>query len=547
MKNLSLKFKKIAKGLAAFLVVYCLSIVPLMASSHAEAPLTSMDRYADNTDLYAFRSIDPARSGFVTLIANFIPFQDPSGGPQFYRFDDTVLYEIHVDNTGDGLPDISYQFRFRTSTVNSNTILGHTAITLGNPASDGIVSTTRDIDYNMPQTYSITRVNSTSGNPTGSTVLLPEGPVRTPPNNVGPRVTPNYEQNLATQEIHTITPSGFRIFAGQRDEGFLVDLGGTFDLLNYRSIITPCGGVSTTDGVNVSSIAIEVPIQELTRDGQIPANSLSANAVIGVYSTASRQSTRVIASDGTRSNSGPFVQVSRVGNPLINELVIPLGLKDAFNSIRPNVDGTIPAVVNAVLDPELARLLVAVGIVPSVPPPPRNDVAQITVLGIPVNPVTGPNYTTVISGNDGIPHEMMRLNMGIAPTPFGSINRLGLLGNDFAGYPNGRRVGDDVTDISLRVVAGGTPFTPSHNVPPNSILGDGVSGNDMSINPITGVPMVGGTDFLQRFPYLAPPHQGNQPRRSNLRSCPTSSVRPTSFVRPTPFVQYLKEIVSSRK
>ena len=133
MKNLSLKFKKIAKGLAAFLVVYCLSIVPLMASSHAEAPLTSMDRYADNTDLYAFRSIDPARSGFVTLIANFIPFQDPSGGPQFYRFDDTVLYEIHVDNTGDGLPDISYQFRFRTSTVNSNTILGHTAITLGNP------------------------------------------------------------------------------------------------------------------------------------------------------------------------------------------------------------------------------------------------------------------------------------------------------------------------------------------------------------------------------------------------------------------------------
>ncbi len=545
MKNLSLKRKltQVAKGTMALLAIYCVSILPIMASSHAEAPIISMDRYADNTDVYAFRSIPADRAGFVTLIANYIPFQDPSGGPQFYRFDDSVLYEIHVDNTGDGLPDISYQFRFRTSTVNSNTILGHTAITPGNPASDGIVSTTRDIDYNMPQTYSITRVNSTNGNPTGSTVLLPDGPVRTPPSNVGPRVTPNYEQNLALAEVHTITPSGFRTFAGQRDEGFLVDVGGAFDLLNFRSTITPCGGISTTDGFNVNSIAIEVPIQELTRDGQIPANSLSANAVVGVYATASRQSTRVIAADGTRSNSGSFIQVSRLGNPLINELVIPLGLKDAFNSIRPNVDGTIPAVVNAVLDPELAKLLVAVGIVPSVPSAPRNDVAQITVLGIPVNSVTGPTYTTVIQGNDGVPHEMMRLNMGIAPTPFGSpsFSRLGILGGDVAGYPNGRRVGDDVTDISLRVVAGGTPFTPSHNVPPNNTLGDGVTGNDMSINPITGNPMAGGTDYLQRFPYLAPPHQGNQPRRSNLRACPTSLVRPTSFVR------HLKEIASSRR
>ena len=173
MKKSPLKRKitSVMKGAMALLAVYSLSIVPILASSHAEAPLISMDRYADNTDVYAFRSTDPARSGFVTLISNFIPFQDPSGGPQFYRFDDSVLYEIHIDNTGDGLPDISYQFRFRTSTVNSNTILGHTAITPGNPNSDGVVSSTRDIDYNMPQTYGITRVNSVNGNPVSSTVL----------------------------------------------------------------------------------------------------------------------------------------------------------------------------------------------------------------------------------------------------------------------------------------------------------------------------------------------------------------------------------------
>ena len=529
MNKLSLrrKTKKLINSLMALSAIYCLSLLPIMASSHAEAPLTSMDRYADNTDLYAFRSIDPARSGFVTLISNFIPFQDPSGGPQFYRFDDSVLYEIHIDNTGDGLPDISYQFRFTTSTVNSNTILGHTAITPSNPNSDGVVSTTRDIDYNMPQTYSITRVNSVNGNPVSSTVLLPSGPVRIPPSNVGPRVTPNYP-GLAIQETHTISSSGFRTFAGQRDEGFLVDVGAAFDLLNFRSLNSQCGGVSTTDGVNVNSIAIEVPIRELTRDGQTVTSPTAANAVIGVYSTASRQSTRVINPDGTRTNSGSFVQVSRIGNPLINELVIPLGLKDAFNSIRPSVDGTIPAVVNAVLDPQLAQLLVAVGAVPSVPPAPRNDIAQITVLGIPVNSVTGPNYTTVIQGNDGVPHEMMRLNMGIAPTPHGSANRLGLLGGDVAGYPNGRRVIDDVTDISLRVVAGGTPFTPSFNVAPNNTLGDGVSGNDVSINPITGVDMANGFDYLQVFPYLAPPKQGNQPKYSNLRSC-TSQTNAKEF------------------
>jgi len=207
----------------------------------------------------------------------------------------------------------------------------------------------------------------------------------------------------------------------------------------------------------------------------------------------------VINSGGGRDESGPWRQISRLGNPLVNEVVIPLGLKDAFNSLSPRVDGTIPQVVQAVTDPELARLMAAVfGI--AIPPPPRNDLVSIFATGIPVNPVTGPNYTTFLS--DGTAHEYLRLNVAIAPTAIASQNRLGLLGGDVAGFPNGRRVFDDVTDIALRAMAGGTPFTPATNVSPNNALGDGVSFNPEGA-------------LLTRFPYLLTPNQGNQPRTAN--------------------------------
>jgi hypothetical protein len=184
---------------------------------------------------------------------------------------------------------------------------------------------------------------------------------------------------------------------------------------------------------------------------------------------------------------------------LVNEVVIPLGLKDAFNAIPPKVDGTIPQVVEAVTNPELARLMQAVyGI--TIPPAPRNDLVSIFATGIPVNAVTGPNYTTFLS--DGVAHEMLRLNMAIPITPIANMNRLGLLGGDVAGFPNGRRPFDDVTDIGLRAVAGGTPFTPATNISPNNTLGDGVSSNPEGA-------------LLTRFPYLLPPNQGNQPRSSN--------------------------------
>lgn len=482
MKNL---VKKLGKGLVGLSLAFSLSTLPALASSHSEAPLISMDRFADNTDTYAFRSVEPGREGFVTLIANWIPFQEPSGGPQYYRFDDTVLYEIRIDNTGDGLEDITYQFQFTTQTLNGETILGMNAVN-----ENGVISNLNDPDYNMPQTYTVRRVERTSGR---QGRLIAAG-LKTPPSNIGPRVTPNYETNLGQPAVYNL-PNGGKVFAGQRDEYFYIDVGGVFDALNLRSVGSS-GGIDTTKGFNVSTIAIEVPISDLTRTRSVPASPTASDAVVGVWATSSRRTQRVINFDGSRTSAGAWQQISRLGNPLVNEVVIPQRLKDAFNSLSPVNDAVAAPYV---LDPELARLLNAVyGI--TVPPPPRNDLVQIFATGIPVNAVTGPNYTTFLS--DGQPHEYLRLNVAIPITPIASISRLGLLGGDVAGFPNGRRPHDDVTDIALRAVAGGTPFTPATNTAPNNTLGDGVSANPEG-------------PLLARFPYLLTPNQGNQPRSSN--------------------------------
>ena len=480
------QFLAAGKSLLGAALIFSITALPIMASSHAEAPLISMDRFADNTDTYAFRSVEPGREGFVTLIANYIPLQEPSGGPQWFRFDDSVLYEIKIDNTGDGVEDISYQFQFTTQIVNNDTVLGHSTVN-----ENGVISNLTDVDYNMPQTYTVRRFDR-GRNRIGRTLAAG---LRTPPANIGPRVTPNYEQNLGQPAVYGL-PGGGKVFAGNRDEYFYIDLG-VFDALNLRSIGNS-GGVDTTEGYNVSTIAIEVPISDLTRTGAIPAGPTASDAVVGVWATASRRTTRVLSA-GAQTNEGVYQQVSRLGNPLVNEVVIPLSLKDTFNAIPPSVDGTVPRVVQAVVDPELARVMQLVfGI--AIPPPPRNDLVQIFATGIPVNAVTGPNYTTFLS--DGIPHEYLRLNVAIPPTAIASQNRLGLLGGDVAGFPNGRRVFDDVTDIALRAMAGGTPFTPATNVAPNNTLGDGVSSNPEGA-------------LLTRFPYLLPPNPGNTPRSTN--------------------------------
>lgn len=495
MKNFVKKIGKGLVGLSLMFSVSSLTAISALASSHAEAPLTSMDRYADNSDVYAFRSTESGRDGFVTIIANFIPLQDPSGGPQFYRFDDNVMYEINIDNTGDGLADIVYQLQFNTQTVNSNTVLGMNTVNM-----DGQITSLTDLDYNMPQTYSVTRVDSRSGR----VGRLLAGGLRTPPANVGPRVTPNYETNLGQPAVYNL-PGGGKVFAGQRDEGFFIDLGGTFDAIAYRSL-GATGGVDTLRTKNVSSIAIEIPISDLTRSRAVPSGPTASDAVIGIFSTARRRTTQ-IRNNGQVTTSGAWQQVSRLGNPLINEVVVPVGLKDAFNSLSPSLDYTVQPVINAVLDPELPKIIqIALGaygplggppIAINIPPAPRNDIATIFATGIPAGAVPGlPNYTTFLS--DGNAHEMLRLNVAIPPTPGASASRLGLLGNDIAGFPNGRRVFDDIVDIEVRALLGGTPFTPAYNVPPNNSFGDGVSANFEG--------------FLTRFPYLNTPNAGNTPR-----------------------------------
>ena len=470
-------------------VIFTPAPIRSLASSHREAPLIVADPLADNTDTYAFRSTEPGRSGFVTLIANWIPFQEPSGGPHFYKFDDTVLYEIYIDNTGDGVEDITYQFRFKTRFVNGDSVLGMAAPNQAFAGTGGIeplITSLDDPDYNEPQTYSVTRIDRHTGK---SGKVLASGLIM-PPSNIGERTTPNYEAALAQPAIYAL-PNGGRVFAGQRDEGFYIDVGGVFDTLKLRSITTD-GGVDSTAGYNVSTIAIEVPIQELTRSGAVPSGPTSADAVIGVWAVSSRQKISVLRSafddDGDEPLTiGPYQQVSRLGSPLVNELIIPLKLKDRFNASTPAGDSQFAQFVT---NPQLAQLLSAVfGI--SIPPAPRNDLAAIFATGIPINSVTGPNFTTFLS--DGKPHEMLRLNVAIPPAA--SPNRLGLLGGDVAGFPNGRRVFDDVVDIALRVVAGGTPFTPATNVSPNNTLGDGVANNDVP--------------FLTRFPYLGTPQSGN--------------------------------------
>ncbi|MEO8042642.1 MAG: DUF4331 domain-containing protein, partial [Acidobacteriota bacterium] len=295
---------------------------------------------------------------------------------------------------------------------------------------------------------------------------------------------------------------------GNRDEYFYIDLG-VFDAINYRTLTIQNGqfvgnGIDSTQGYNVSTIAIEVPIEDLTSSRAVPSGPTASDAVIGVWATASRRTTRVIQNDGNRITAGAWQQISRLGNPLVNELVIPLGLKDAFNSLSPQFDAVAAP---AVLDPEIPKIIKAAlglysGININIPPAPRNDLVSIFATGIPVNPITGPTYTTFLS--DGQPHEYLRLNVAIPITPIGSMNRLGLLGGDVAGFPNGRRPFDDVTDIALRAVLGGTPFTPTFNVAPNNVIGDGVSSNPEG-------------PLLARFPYLLPPNPGNTPRTSNIR------------------------------
>ncbi len=421
-------------------------------SSHREAPEISKDPVADNTDVYAF--VSPDRPDTVTLISNFVPLQDPPGGPNFFEFGDDVLYSIYIDNDGDGVPELSYVFEFSSRLRDPNTFLYNT----------GPIKSLNDPNWNKRQFYSVTRVEGNDTTAYGTERRHHKLKVRQlgrdlacPPCNIGPRSTPNYPA-LGAAAVHGL-PGGIKVFAGQRREGFYVDLGAIFDLGDLRPFqhlhLIPSAdavGVDATKTLNVHTIALQIPISDLTADRSTPKNVDSSKAVLGVWSGASRRKVRMINRGSAMSSSGPWIQVSRLGNPLFNEVVVPLGLKDRWNSSYPAQDKQF---ANHVAHPELAGLLPVLypGVFPHLQglKAARADLLAILLTGLPKGVIKGfQNYTGPVQA------DQLRLNVAVPPNTSSNPTLYGILGGDLAGFPNGRRVFDDVVSIELRAIAGAT-------------------------------------------------------------------------------------------
>ncbi len=368
-------------------------------SSHREAPEISQDPVADSTDTYAF--VSPDKPDTVTLITNYVPLQDPAGGPNFFEFGDDVSYKINVDNNGDGVADVVYEFRFHTTLHDPDTFLYNT----------GVVRGLTDDTLNRRQLYSLTRTTSAGTTTLGSSLSCA-------PCNVGPRSMPTY-LNLANQAIHSLQGGRIHVFAGQRLDGFYVDLGSVFDLADLRPFqnlhllhTAAAPGVDGLKSYNVHTIALQVPISDLTSDGTTPTDPTASDAVIGVWASASRQMALVRNPGGTNTATGPWVQVSRLGNPLINEALIPMGKKDVWNSVGPAGDS---AFNEYVIHPELAGLIPALypGVFPNLAAytKPRADLQAILHTGIPAG-VVSPTYSTFTGTTLA---DMLRLNVAIPP------------------------------------------------------------------------------------------------------------------------------------
>jgi Domain of unknown function (DUF4331) len=453
------KLSVLVAALLAAVAAGVIAVSPGSGSSHREAPLSALDPTADDTDLYAFSA--PDATGALTVVANWIPFEDPAGGPNFYRFDDRAQYYINVDNTGDGKYDVRYQFRFKTKVRNPNSFLY---------ALPG-VSAISDPKLNVVQTYTVTRETYKRGHQTGAKVLAHGLPVA--PNNVGPKTIPNYDQ-VASQAIRSLSGGG-KVFAGQADDPFFVDLGTAFDAINIRNGTGNAGGgKDDLAGYNVHAIVLQVPESHVTRNRKAVGSASASNAVVGVWASTERESLRVTGSGSRTRGHVRDVQVSRLGNPLVNELVIPLGKKDMFNATQPS--GDLANFGKYVLSPELAKVINILYPGLNVPENNRTDIVQALLTGIPGLTEIAPKAP---------PTDTLKINLGTAPNP--NPNRFGVIGGDTAGFPNGRRLADDVTDSALRVVGG---FLKGNKLP----LGDGVDSNDVP--------------FRSAFPYVASPHGG---------------------------------------
>ena len=463
----------------------------MFASSHREAPITALDHTADITDFYAFVSYDhPDR---VTFIMNVDPFLEPSNGPNYFPFDPAILYQIKIDNDHDAKEDVSFRIRFKShirspgvfvayvgagngisapasspAPVAPGTPIVPPAITsLEGPGSAGI---------NVRQSYTVEMVR----NGQVTELSRPDGgDMIAVPSNVGPRTMPDYDA-LAQQGIYHLQGTGasdIRVFAGTVADPFFIDLGAAFDSFNFRTgagggVLTPAQdaddhlnlAANAVSGFNVNTIAIEVPIALLTSDGaKHPAKD--PRATIGAWATTSRHQLTIRRSPLPAETIGDFYQVQRLANPLVNELVIGTGSKDRWSMEQPVNDAQFASFD---LDPLIARVFNAVyGI--QIPPPPRYDLLPLVTYSAPIASANTP---------PGPIADLLRLNTGVAPTPYDKRSRLGLIGGDGAGFPNGRRLTDDVTDIAARVVGAGV-LSKGFNVAPNNLIGDGVNATDV--------------------------------------------------------------------
>ncbi len=466
-------------------------------SSHREAPSIAKDPVADNTDVYAF--VSPDDPSTVTIIANFIPLEEPGGGPNFYEFGNDVLYEIVIDQTGDGNANIIYQFLFETEVRNDNIFLYNT----------GPIRSLSDANWNRPQFYTVRRVVDYSNGMEPSVTTLGTH-VPCPPCNIGPVSIPNYPA-LASAAIYAPAAApGTKIFAGQRAEGFYVDLGAIFNLGDLRPFQEVwLGGGSATPGVNsgagknVHTIAIQVPKTQLLQGNYSGSSPTDPRSTIGVWARSLRQKV-TLESGGITQTVGPYSQISRLGNPLVNEVLIGMGFKDSWNSRMPQDDSQFAADYE---HPALASLLPT--LYPDVFPnlaalnksgASRADIVAILLTGLPAGVVTGfQNYTGSTQS------DLLRLNVAYAPSSNPSL--LGLLGGDVAGFPNGRRVFDDVTTIELRALAGLTYALVDKSYTPDKAAGEIYPVIDPATNTPASLSSIGVT-YLSSFPYLGTPYDG---------------------------------------
>lgn len=487
---------------AAAAAIFALPLFP--ATAHRSAPITALDPKADVTDVYAFRSYDGGATPRVTLIMNVDPFLDPANGPNWFPFDPDVLYELKIDNNNDAAEDIVFQFRFTTEQRLANAYqayfgAGGGILAPGNsppPVAAGTPIVPPQIaDFAAPglgqrQSYTVTMIKGGVATP----ITNAAGPMYAVPANAGPR-TMDYSA-LFNAGVYATNIANVKVFAGTVDDPHFADMGGLFDTLNTHAspvlsnaedaaLINLSG--DTLSGFAVNAIAIEVPVSMLTRTGAVEASNSTA-ATIGVWASTSRPRTTVRRSPLPPVSSGSWYQINRRGNPLINELLMGTGSKDRFSMDQPKNDNQFAAFF---LDPTLARVFnAASGGAIAIPTPPRTDLLPLVTYAPPIAAAGTPS---------GPVADVLRLNTGVSPTLPASLtlSRLGLLGGDPAGFPNGRRLFDDVTDIMLRMVAGGV-LNPTFNVVPNNKLGDGVNVND--------------TPYRTAFPYVANSPSGRDRR-----------------------------------